>query len=126
MQTYIKNMEDNGLTIGLMNIQMENVGSINTVKQVKSMDQAIRQLIGEGIRQPGCSWMNQPPEGSPMFIFTKCKGRKEGANLFFDNGCSKAVFRKGIPGQELDRVMLAKGKIPIGGVGGIEAFAEED
>ena len=61
-----------------------------------------------------------------MFIFTKCKGRKEGANLFFDNGCGTAVFRKGIPGQELDGVMLAKGKIPIGGVGGVEVFAEED
>ena len=65
------------------------------------------------------------PKGC-MFMFTRCKGKKEGVNLFFDNGLGIAVFRKGIPGKELDGVMLSQGKIPIGGVGGIEIFAEED
>ena len=76
MQTYTKSMEDNGLTMGLMSIQVGNIGSINTVKEVNSMDQAISKLVDEGFRQPGCSGVNQPPEGSPMFIFTKCKGRQ--------------------------------------------------
>ena len=126
MKIHSKEMQDRGLSMGLMNIPVVNAASTNNVTQLKTIDQAIRQLVDDGIKQPGCRWVNQPPKGSPMFMFTRCKGKKDGANLFFDKGCGTAVFRKGIPGRELDGVMLAQGKIPIGGVGGIEIFAEED
>ena len=126
MKSHSKDMQEKGLSMGLMNIQVGNTTSMSTIKQLRTMDQAVRQLVDDGIKQPGCKGVNQPPKGSPMFIFTRCKGKKDGANLFFDNGCGTAVFRKGIPGNELEGVMLARGKIPIGGVGGIEIFAEED
>ena len=37
------------------------------------------------------------PAGRPMFLFFHCKGKKNGVNCFFDNGCTEAVFREGIP-----------------------------
>ena len=40
--------------------------------------------------------------------------------------CSTAPFGVGIPIVELEVVRVARGKIPIGGVGGKEIFAEED
>ena len=125
MNAMAREMQDKGMTMGLMNTVV-NTANASNITQLNTMDQAIRQLVNDGIKEPGCSWVNRPPEGSPMFMFARVKGKREGANLFFDKGCGTAVFRKGIPGKELDGVMLAKGKIPIGGVGGIEIFAEED
>ena len=126
MRVQVREMLDKGLTMGMVNIPVVNTAATNTITQLKTIDQAVRQLVEEGIKKPGCKWVNPPPKGSPMFLFARCKGKKNGANLFFDKGCGTAVFRKGIPGGELEGVKLAKGKIPIGGVGGIEIDAEED
>ena len=126
MEKHVKEMLNKGITMGLVSIPVVNTATINNITQLNTMDQAIRQLVEDGIKKPECRWVNEPPKGSPMFLFTRCKGKKNGVNLFFDKGCGTAVFRKGIPGGELEGVKLAKGKIPIGGVGGIEINAEED
>ena len=64
--------------------------------------------------------------GQPMFLFFHIKGKKKGANIFFDKGCSTACFREGIPGKELNGKILAKGPFQIKGVGGMEAKANDE
>ena len=66
------------------------------------------------------------PAGRPMFLFFHCKGRKNGVNCFFDNGCTEAVFREGIPGDELIGEKTTKGPFTIGGVGGLECKANDE
>ena len=38
------------------------------------------------------------PNGRPIFLFFAAKGRNKPVQVFFDNGCSDAVMREGIPG----------------------------
>ena len=40
------------------------------------------------------------PEGRPLFLFFAAKGRNKPVQVFFDNGCSDAVMREGLPGVE--------------------------
>ena len=126
MQAHSRKLQEKGLILGLFNIPVTSNTTLNSVTQQTSVENAVSQLIRKEKKKPGCGWINKPPDGSPMFIFTRVKGKKNGANLFFDKGCGTALFRVGIPGVELEGVRVARGKIPIGGVGGIEIFAEED
>ena len=124
LQAQARVLLDSGVTMGMVNVTLSH--TVNNIVQNTTLDEAIGQLVRKERNKPGCGWVNKPPEGSPLFLFTRCKGKKDGANLFFDKGCGSAIFRKGIPGRELEGVRLAKGRIPIGGVGGIEIFADED
>ena len=67
-----------------------------------------------------------PPEGSPLFMFQPIEGISDPVNLFYDCGCSDAIFRDGIPGQQLRGTLLAKGPFQMGGVGDIATVAEEE
>ena len=95
---------------------------------VLSIEEAMRDLT----RMEKRSSTNQdiqvspPPMGQPMFLFFHIKGKKKGANIFFDKGCSTACFREGIPGKELNGKILAKGPFQIKGVGGMEAKANDE
>ena len=126
MNDLAKDFQTLGLTLGMFNIPVISNTAQNSLNQQTTIEKAISQLVRKERQKPGCRWVNKPPEGSPLFIFTRVKGKKNGANLFFDKGCGTALFRLGIPGVELEGVRIARGKIPIGGVGGIEIFAEED
>ena len=63
------------------------------------------------------------PQGEPMFLFFKAKGKVNGVNVFFDKGCSTAVFKEGIPGKELRGRVIKKGPFIMNGVGGIQTKA---
>ena len=63
------------------------------------------------------------PEGDPMFLFFRAKGRVNGVNTFFDSGCSTAVFKEGIPGTELRAKIIQTGPFMMNGVGGIKTKA---
>ena len=67
-----------------------------------------------------------PPVGQPMFLFFHINGKVNGANVFFDKGCSHACFREGIPGTELNGKIIAKGPFQIGGVGDIKTKANDE
>ena len=56
------------------------------------------------------------PNGRPIFLFFAAKGRNKPVQVFFDNGCSDAVMRAGIPGVEFG----------MGGVGGISSFTKDE
>ena len=66
------------------------------------------------------------PDGEPLFLFHGAQGRNRPVNIFYDNGCSHAVFRSGIPGTELKGQLVARGPFQIGGVGGLTTIAEEE
>ena len=51
------------------------------------------------------------PEGEPMFLFFKAKGKLNGVNTFFDKGCKPAVFREGIPSTEFRGRVIKKGTV---------------
>ena len=63
------------------------------------------------------------PQGEPMFLFFKAKGKVNGVNVFFDKGCSTAVFKEGIPGKELRGLVIKKGPFIMNIVGGIKTKA---
>ena len=46
--------------------------------------------------------------------------------MFYDLGCSDAIFRSGVPGNELRGTLLNKGPFPMGGVGDITTMADEE
>ena len=66
------------------------------------------------------------PDGEPLFLFHGAKGRTRAVNVFYDSGCSHAVFQSGVPGTELKGQLVAKGPFSIGGVGGITTTAEDE
>jgi hypothetical protein len=71
--------------------------------------------------------LDNSPLGQPLFFFFHVKGRKNGANFFFDNCCSHACFEEGIPGGELNgEIIIAKGNFQIGGVGAMQTKANDE
>ena len=66
-----------------------------------------------------------PPEGEPMFLFHGAQGKTAPVNIFYDSGCSHAVFREGIPGKQLRGKILQKGPFHMKGVGGIVTHAND-
>ena len=65
-------------------------------------------------------------DGEPLFLFHGAQGRNRPVNVFYDSGCSHAVFKSGVPGLELKGQLVARGPFNIGGVGGLTAVAEEE
>ena len=83
----------------------------------KSLAAATKQ-IKKRLRSNGFKGsINQVPEGEPMFLFFKAKGRENGVKLFFDLGCITAVFREGVSGKELRGKVTRKGPFTMVGVG---------
>ena len=67
-----------------------------------------------------------PPQGTALFMFQAVEGLQNPVNVFYDCGCSDAIFRSGIPGVELKGTLLNKGPFNMGGVGDISTVAEDE
>ena len=95
---------------------------------VLSIEEATRDLTRLEKRQSSSKDIKvaPPPVGQPLFLFFHVKGKTKGVNFFFDKGCSTACFREGIPGTELNGKIIAKGPFQIGGVGGMQAKANDE
>ena len=59
-------------------------------------------------------------------MFQAIEGHENPVNLFYDNGCSNAIFKVGIPVKELKGTLLAKGPFQMGGVGDLTTRAEDE
>ena len=110
--------------------QTFNIGSSPTITvQNCSNDRyfsAAAKNMKKRLRSNGFKGDIRPvPEGEPMFLFFKAKGKLNGVNTFFDKGCSTAVFREGIPNTELRGRVIKKGPFVMSGVGGIETKAND-
>ena len=66
------------------------------------------------------------PAGDPMFMFQALKGKTNPVNGFYDNGCSNACLRTGIPGTQLKGQVLAKGPFTITGVNDVSITAQDE
>ena len=95
---------------------MPNTGMTKAVKKMCKLNQK---------NDPSIETVS-PPEGSPLFMFQPIEGLQDPVNLFYDCGCSDAIFRDGIPGKQLHGTLLAKGPFQMGGVGDIATVAEEE
>ena len=100
----------------------------NLIKPVQSIEEATRRLVRAEQKSSKNKNLNiiPPPMGQPMFLFFQVKGKKNGANFFFDNGCSHACFQEGIPGGELTGEIISKGPFQIGGVGAMKTKANDE
>jgi hypothetical protein len=59
-------------------------------------------------------------------MFQPIEGLDDPVNLFYDSGCSNAIFRDRVPGNQLRGTLLSKGPFHIGGVGDIATVIEEE
>ena len=66
------------------------------------------------------------PDGNSMFILAALKGKTEPVLTFLDSGCSDAVFRHDIPGNQLAGVCINEGPITCTGVGNIQLNARQE
>ena len=92
----------------------------------KGIKQAVRKLHRINKKKDPSVETISPPVGTPLFLFQPVEGITDPVNVFYDKGCSDAVFRAGIPGVQLRGTLLAKGPFEMGGVGGITTTAEEE
>ena len=84
------------------------------------------QAMKKRLRQAGFKGeILPPPEGEPMFLFQAIRGRTKPVNTFFDGGCSHAVFKEGVPSQQLRARITQKGPFHMTGVGGIVTHAND-
>ena len=66
------------------------------------------------------------PQGNSMFILAPLKGKSEPVLTFLDSGCSDAVFKDGIPGDQLQGICVNQGPICCTGVGNIQLQAKQE
>ena len=66
------------------------------------------------------------PSGDPLFLFHATQGKTQPVNTFYDSGCSHAIFRDGIPGEQLRGQIVCKGPFQINGVGGLNTQALDE
>ena len=102
-------------TISCNNSTSDDIGTAKAFRAMK------KRLKANGFKGE----INPPPSGEPMFLFFGAQGRHRPVNIMFDNGCSHAVYREGIPGKELRGMITHKGPFHMKGVGGIVTKAND-
>ena len=95
-------------------------------KENKGIKRAVRNLYRFNKKSDPAVETISPPEGIHLFMFFSAEGLLNPVNIFFDCGCSDAIFRDGVPGRELRGTMLEKGPSKMGGVGNTSVQAEEE
>jgi len=66
------------------------------------------------------------PDGNSMFIVAPLKGKTNPVLGFLDSGCSDAVFKQEVPGNQLQGVCINEGPICCTGVGEIKLQAKQE
>ena len=87
---------------------------------------ASMQAMKKRLKQDGFKGeLVPPPKGEPLFLFQAIQGKNNPVNVFYDKGCSHAVFREGVPQHELRARIIQKGPFHIRGVGGMVTQAHD-
>ena len=94
----------------------DNMGMTRAIRNIKRLNKK---------HDPDVEIVN-PPEGPSIFMFQGAQGLNNPVYTFYDSGCSEAIFRVGIPGNELRGSVLTKGPFKMGGVGDTSVVAEEE
>ena len=66
------------------------------------------------------------PKGQALFVFCPVEGKTRDLNFFQDSGCSNALFKTGIPGNELRGQIVERGPFIVQGVNGIKITAGDE
>ena len=66
------------------------------------------------------------PKGQALFIFCPVEGKTRDLNFFNDSGCPNAIFKNGIPGNELRGQIVEKGPFIVQGVNNIKITAGDE
>ena len=134
MEKHKSNLQKKGISLSFVSLVLNTLdegGALNNsvhVSPIQSIEEATRKLTNTERRLNSNKNLTvvPPPIGQPMFLFFQVKGKKHGANFFFDKGCSHACFKEGIPGGELTGEIISKGPFEIGGVGAIKTKANDE
>ena len=104
------------------------VSSVTThsVYQESSIKSAVRKMVRYNKKVDPNIETVKPPEGVPIFMFLEAEGLHNPVNIFFDNGCTDAIFKSEIPGNELKGTLVNKGPFQMGGVGDIVTMADDE
>ena len=97
----------------------------NGENSVKSDERGKLRRFPSNARKKGIDVVPEP-EGRPLFLFFAAKGRNKPVQVFFDNGCSDAVMREGVPGVEWRGIITKRGPFGMGGVGSISCTTKDE
>ena len=120
LQKFRTELQRKGMTLGYTSIEHKDGFQANP----QAFSTASRKL--RRTEKKKGSEIVPVPDGEPLFLFHGTQGRNRPVNVFYDNGCSHAVFKSGVPGTELKGQLVARGPFQIGGVGGLTTVAEEE
>ena len=81
--------------------------SVGMDPKISSASEILKQMAGEDVI------VHDVPDGEPLFMFSRIKGKNNPVNVFYDNGCSHALAKQNIVDEELESVMIKKGPIQI-------------
>ena len=97
----------------------------NGVNSVKPDERGKLRKFLSNARRKGMDVVPEP-EGRPLFLFFAAKGTNKPVQVFFDNGCSDAVMREGVPGVEWRGIITKRGPFGMGGVGSISTTTKDE
>ena len=117
MDKFKQDLQSKGFSLALTThipLQITSCEATNAVRKIKRGQQKKgREIV-------------PVPTGDPLFLFHATQGKSKPVNTFYDTGCSHAVFRDGIPGEQLRGQLIAKGPFSINGVGGLNTAALDE
>ena len=120
MEQFRKDMQRKGLSLTFTTYIPLKSFQTNT----QELNSAVRKVT-RGEKKKGREIV-PVPSGEPMFLFHNAQGKTKPVKTFYDTGCSHAVFKDGIPGQQLRGQLVTRGPFNIGGVGGLTTTALDE
>ena len=120
MENFRRQLQQQGYSLAMpsdMSFQMNQSTPLKLNQAVKKMKKAEKKKGGEVV---------PVPEGRPLFLFHAAQGRSAPVMTFYDSGCSDAVFKEGIPREQLRGHIVAKGPFNIDGVAGLSTLALDE
>ena len=120
MERFKRDLQSKGHNLAFTSDMSLQVNQTNTQK----LTQAVRKIRRVEKKRGG--EVVPVPTGEPLFLFHATQGKKEPVKTFYDSGCSHAVFKDGIPGEQLRGQLVAKGPFNIDGVGGLSTLALDE
>ena len=107
-------------------ISQRTVSSIQIQSNPHNLALAARRLKRNTRKRNPSAEILPIPQGQSLFIFCPVEGKTRDLNFFMDCGCSSAIFKTGIPGNELKGQVVEKGPFIIQGVNGVKIVVGDE
>ena len=122
MEQFKVELSNKGQNLALVTVERPLIHHSNS----QAYTQAVRKILRNNKKKKKPPEIVPVPDGEPLFLFHAAQGKQRSINIFYDSGCSHAVFRDGVPGGQLSGQLIKKGPFHIGGVGGLTTTALEE